>query len=439
MSTLSRMSVASLAIALVGAGYFSVSAERLPEAAATPKPHPQSASPAAAQPAAPSPRALVDQYCVTCHNERLKTGGLSLDKVDIEHPSIAPEIWERVAHKLRVGDMPPAGRPRPEPAVSMGLASYLEGELDKAAAAIPTAGRVTPHRLNRTEYTNAVRDLLSLEIPVSLLPSENATGGFDNIAEALTVSPMLLERYMSLGRQVSRLAVGDATMMVAPVLYGIDGSLKQRDRASEDLPFGARGVTVRHSFPLDGEYTVQLRLKRTQNEYIRGLGRHAQPIDVRLDGARVKLFDQAGLMKGTPPAEGYSQDDLGDSEFEKNSLDGDSVFEARFFATAGSHVVALALPARRWDADESFVLPPGANPDEERGGNIAIKTVEIAGPFGAKPSEESASRKKIFTCRPTTETELEPCATKILSSIARRAYRRPVNDTDIRDLLLLHG
>ena len=167
---------------------------------------------------------------------------------------MAPEIWEKVAHKLRVGDMPPAGRPRPEPAVSMGLASYLEGELDKAAAAIPTAGRVTPHRLNRTEYTNAVRDLLSLEIPVSLLPTENATGGFDNIAEALTVSPMLLERYMSLGRQVSRLAVGDATMMVAPVLYGIDGSLKQRDRANEDLPFGARGVTVRHSFPLDGEY-----------------------------------------------------------------------------------------------------------------------------------------------------------------------------------------
>ena len=142
MSTLSRMSVASLAIALVGAGYFSVSAERLPEAAATPKPHPQSASTAAAQPAAPSPRALVDQYCVTCHNERLKTGGLSLDEVDIEHPSMAPEIWEKVAHKLRVGDMPPAGRPRPEPAVSMGLASYLEGELDKAAAAIPNAGRV---------------------------------------------------------------------------------------------------------------------------------------------------------------------------------------------------------------------------------------------------------------------------------------------------------
>ena len=433
MSTLSRMTMASLAIALVGAGYFSVSAERLPETTAAREPSPQSASTATSVP--PSPRALVDQYCITCHNERLKTGGLSLDKVDIEHPAMAPEIWEKVAHKLRVGDMPPAGRPRPEPSMSMGLASYLERELDKAAAAMPNAGRVAPHRLNRTEYANAVRDLLGLEIPVSLLPTENATGGFDNIAEALTVSPMLLERYMSLGRQVSRLAVSDSSMMVAPVLYGIDGSLKQRDRSSEELPFGARGITVRHSFPLDGEYTVQLRLKRTQNEYIRGLGRHTQPIDVRLDGARVKLFDQAGLMKGTPPAEGYTQDDLGDPDFEKNSLDGDSVLEARFFATAGSHVLALAMPARRWDADESFVLPPGANPDEERGGNIAIKTVEIAGPFGATASEDSASRKKIFTCRPTKESELEACATKILSGIARRAYRRPVTDGEVQTLM----
>ena len=360
---------------------------------------------------------------------------MSLDKVDVVHPGEAPEVWEKVAHKLRTGDMPPTGRPRPEPMVSKGLASYLETELDKAAAAVPNAGRVAPHRLNRTEYTNAVRDLLGLEIPVSLLPIENSTGGFDNIAGALTVSPMLLERYMTLGRQVSRLAVGDATMMVAPVLYGIDGTLKQRDRTTEDLPFGARGVAIRHSFPLDGEYTVQLRLRRTQNEYIRGLGRHPQPIDVRLDGERVKLFDQAGLMKGTPPAEGYTQDDLGDTDFEKNSLDGDGVLEARFFAKAGVHVLALALPARRWDADESFVLPAGSRPDEERGGNIAIKTVEIGGPFGAKPAEESASRKKIFSCRPTAEADLEPCATKILSTIARRAYRRPVNAGEVQTLL----
>ncbi len=436
MSTISRFSMASLAVVLAGAGYFSVHAERLPEGGAKPEARQQSApAPAAAQPATLSNRALVDRYCVSCHNEKLKTGGLALDIVDIDHPSQAPDVWEKVAHKLRTGDMPPTGRPRPEPASSKDLAMWLETELDRAAAALPNAGRVPPHRLNRTEYVNAVRDLLGLEIPVALLPIENATGGFDNIAGALTVSPLLLERYMSLGRQVSRLAIGDSTMMVAPVLYGIDGTLKQKDRISEDLPFGARGISIRHSFPLDGEYSIQLRLKRTQNEYIRGLGSHPQPIDVRLDGVRVKLFDEAGVRKGTPPAEGYTQDDLGDPDFEKNSLDGDGTLEARFFATAGVHVLAFAMPARRWDADESFVLPAGANPDEERGGNIAIKTVEIAGPFGAKLSEESASRKKIFICRPTAEADVEPCATKILSSIARRAYRRPVNDGDVQTLL----
>jgi mono/diheme cytochrome c family protein len=428
--------MASLAVALVGAGYFSVHAERPPEGAPPdPLQNAATAPPGAAQASAPSPKALLDQYCITCHNDRLKTGGLSLDNVDVSLPGQAPEVWEKVAHKLRTGDMPPTGRPRPEQSVSRGLASYLETELDRAAATLPNAGRVAPHRLNRTEYTNAVRDLLGLEIPVSLLPIENSTGGFDNIAGALTVSPMLLERYMTLSRQVSRLAVGDSTMMVAPVLYGIDGTLKMRDRTSEDLPFGARGVTIRHSFPLDGEYSIQIRLRRTQNEYIRGLGRHVQPIDVRLDGERVKLFDQAGLLRGTPPAEGYTQDDLGDTDFEKNSLEGDSALEARFFAKAGVHVVAVALPARRWDADESFVLPSGARPEEERGGNIAIKTVEIGGPFGAKAAEESASRKKIFTCRPATEAELEPCATKILSTIARRAYRRPVNGGDVQTLL----
>ena len=319
MSTISRFSMASLAVLLAGAGYFSVHAERLPEAEAKPEAQQNApaAAPAAGEPTTLSNRALVDRYCVSCHNEKLKTGGLALDVVDIDHPSQAPEVWEKVAHKLRTGDMPPTGRPRPEPATSKGLATWLETELDRAAAALPNAGRVAPHRLNRTEYVNAVRDLLGLEIPVALLPIENATGGFDNIAGALTVSPLLLERYMSLGRQVSRLAVGDSTMMVAPVLYGIDGTLKQKDRISEDLPFGARGISIRHSFPLDGEYSIQLRLKRTQNEYIRGLGWHPQPIDVRLDGARVKLFDEAGVRKGTPPAEGYTQDDLGDPEFEK--------------------------------------------------------------------------------------------------------------------------
>lgn len=437
MSNISRLSLAPLIVALVAAVELSGQAAPPPSPPQAPATTPQAApaEPPAGSAPAGSPRAVLDQYCVSCHNERAKTGGISLELVNVDRPDEAPEIWEKVAHKLRTGDMPPAGRPRPDLATSRGLAAKLENGLDRAAAAQPRAGAVAPHRLNRTEYVNAVRDLLGLEIPVALLPIENATGGFDNIAGALTVSPLLLERYMALGRQVSRLAVGDATMVVAPVLYGIDSSLKQGDRLNQDLPFGTRGVTIRHAFPFDGEYSIQLRLRRNPEEYIRGLGLHAQPIDVRLDGTRVGLFAEAGLMKGVPPAEGYTQGDLGDPEWEKNSLDGDSALEVRFFAKAGVHVVALGLPVRRWQADESFVLPPGANQDEARGGNITIKTVEISGPFGAKPSTDTASRKMIFTCRPTSESEVEPCATKILERIARRAYRRPLVPDDMQTLL----
>ncbi len=425
-------------------GYFSVDAARLQDAAAMPRPVAPRTAPAPAPTAAStnvskmtagSSRALINQYCVTCHNDKLKTGGVALDTPDIDKLGEDAATWEKVAHMLRVGAMPPAGRPRPDAATALRLAAFLEDGLDQAAAILPNVGTIPPHRLNRTEYVNAVRDLLGLEVPSTLLPIENSTSGFDNIAGALTVSPMLLERYMALGRQVSRLAVGDSSMMVAPVLYGIDGLLKQNDRVNEDLPFGARGVSVRHSFPLDGDYVVQLRLKRTQNEYIRGLGRRPQPIDVRLDGERVKVFEDAGLMKGTPPVEGYTQDDLGDPEWEKNSLDGDASLQAKFHATAGSHVLVFALPARRWDVDEAFVLPPRAGREEDRDGNITIKTVEISGPYDPKPPADSASRKKIFTCRPASAAEQERCAATILTTIARRAYRRPLVDADAQALM----
>ena len=199
------------------------------------------------------------------------------------------------------------------------------------------------------------------------------------------MSPLLLERYMSVARQVSRLAVGDTTMMVAPSTYPIDSSMKQTDRENEDLPFGSRGFSIKHTFPLDGEYVIQIRLKRTQNEYIRGLGRKPQPIEVRVDGVRLKMFAEAGLMKGVPPVEGFTQSDLGTPDWEKNSLDGDNDLQVRFPAKAGTRVIAFAIPARRWNPDESFVLPPRAGREEERDGNIAIKQVEIAGPFNAKP------------------------------------------------------
>jgi mono/diheme cytochrome c family protein len=431
MSKISRVSVVWLGV-LLAAGYLNVHAARMQEAAgparraqATPGPD----ASAAAQ------RALLDQYCVTCHNQRAKTAGLMLDTLDVEHLGQAPETWEKVAHMLRTGAMPPTGRPRPDGAAAARLASFLEDGLDEVAAAAPNVGRIPPHRLNRTEYANAVRDLLGLEIPPTLLPADNSILGFDNIAGALTVSPLLLERYMSVARQVSRLAVGDTTMMVAPATYPIDASMKQTDRENEDLPFGSRGFTIKHTFPLDGDYVIQLRLKRTQNEYIRGLGRRAQPIEVRIDGARIKLFAEAGLMKGVPPVEGFTQSDLGTPDWEKNSLDGDNDLQVRFPAKAGTRVISFAIPARRWNPDESFVLPPRAGREEERDGNIAIKQVEIAGPFDAKPPVDSASRQKIFTCHPASPADQESCATTILTTIARKAYRRPLAKTDVQALM----
>ena len=224
---------------------------------------------------------------------------------------------------------------------------------------------------------------------------------------------------MSLGRQVSRLAVGDATMMVAPVLYGIDGSLKQRDRASEDLPFGARGVTRPPLVP------ARRRVHRPASAEADAERIHPRPRPSRRSRStsgstaqRVKLFDQAGLMKGTPPAEGYTQDDLGDPECEKNSLDGDCGASRRASSPRpAAHVLALALPARRWDADESFVLPAGAGRDEERDGNIAIKTVEIGGPFGAEAAGgDRQPQEDLHAAARRPKPSSSRCATTILST-----------------------
>jgi len=438
MSTFSRMGMASVAVVLAGAGYFSVHAERLPEGAGLEPPGQKTsnAAPAAAPASFPSPRALVDQYCVSCHNQRLKTGGLSLDTVDVDHPELAPDVWEKVAHKLRTGDMPPTGRPRPDAATSTELAAWLEEGLDRAAAAKPNAGSVPPHRLNRTEYANAVRDLLGLEIPPTILPADGSLLGFDNMAGVLSVSPTLLERYINVARQVSRLAVGDSTINVAPATYMIDGSTKQDDR-NEDLPFGSRGVTVRHYFPLDGTYVVQVRLRRNSNEYIRGLGRRAQPLEIRLDGARLARFGEAGLMKGMPPPETYTQNDLGDPDWEKSALDGDAGFEAQFAAKAGTRVVAIALEANRWEADELLMPISGAasRNAEDRDGSIAVATITISGPQGASAGPDAPSRRRVFICQPKGTADQESCAKAILTRLARLAYRRPLAEKDIEPLM----
>ena len=211
-----------------------------------------------------SQRALLKKYCITCHSDRLKTAQLTLEQLDVEHVRDGAEIWEKVVRKVRAGAMPPAGSPRPEKTVYEGFASWLETELDRSAAANPHPGRPVVRRLNRFEYTNAVRDLLALEIDGrSLLPTDESGYGFDNIGDVLSFSPGLLERYMSAARKISRLSIGDPTLRPSIDLYKVSPFLVQEERVSEDLPFGSRGGTViRYNFPADGEYVVSVKLGR---------------------------------------------------------------------------------------------------------------------------------------------------------------------------------
>ena len=214
--------------------------------------------------AASPQRLLLNRYCVTCHNEKLKTAGLMLDKMDVEKVERRRGEWEKVVRKLRTGAMPPAGLPRPDQASYDSLATYLETALDNAALAKPNPGRPGIHRLNRAEYANAVRDLLALDIDgEALLPADDSGYGFDNIGDVLSVSPLLLDRYMSAARQISRLAIGDPTIRVPVSTYDAPQYRMQDDQVSEDLPFGSRGgMAVRHYFPLDGEYLLKVGLQR---------------------------------------------------------------------------------------------------------------------------------------------------------------------------------
>src|SRR6185436_1696078 len=237
-------------------------------------------------------RGMLDRYCITCHNDRLKRGNLVLAGIPLEPLHANGEIWEKVVRKLRSGEMPPAGAPRPDRAVTLAAATALENGLDREAAAAPNPGRVAVHRLNRIEYGNAIRDLLALDIDVaSLLPVDETGYGFDNIAGVLSMSPGLLERYKLAAWKISRVAVGDTQMKPVTEQFKISRLLVQDDPMSDDLPFGSRGGgVIRHTFPLDGEYTLKLELQRAYAAHvIRGIAEREQ-IDLRLNGERVKLF-----------------------------------------------------------------------------------------------------------------------------------------------------
>jgi len=397
-------------------------------------------APVATSPAVP--RSLLDQYCITCHNPRRRTAGLDLESASLEDVAGGAEVWEQVVRKLRTDAMPPPGRPRPDQTTRAELVSWLETALDRAAATHPNPGRPAIHRLNRTEYVNAIRDLLGLEINGrSLLPGDNTdVHGFDNNADILSVSPVLMERYLSAARTISRLVVGRAT---TPDLYQhrVHKWMVQEDRMSEDLPFGSRGGTaVPYFFPVDGEYDVAIELHRTGNQHIRGLGT-AHQLDLRLDGALIERFTVGGEeWVGQAPPESYSGNINVGRAWEDYSHNMDRALKARVTVQAGRRVVGVSFVGGRWELEGLIVTQPQLGVSRSRNeipdGNPSVASVTITGPLAVTgPGHETLPRRKIFVCQPSSTADEAGCARKILSTLARRAYRRPVSDGDIRTLV----
>ncbi|HWP85477.1 MAG TPA: DUF1592 domain-containing protein [Terriglobia bacterium] len=399
----------------------------------------------ASPPASASPhRALVNRYCVTCHNEKLRTADLLLDKANIENVPADAAIWEKVVKKLRAGQMPPAGVPRPDKPTYDAFAAYLETELDRAAEAKPNPGRRAAfHRLNRVEYANAIRDLVAVEIDgAALLPADDSGRGFDNLADLLVVSPLLMERYLTAASKIASLAIGDNTLDASSETYRVSERAMQEDQASEDLPFGSRGgIAVRHRFPLDGEYSISIRLVRSGDGYIRGIRGEPHQLDVWLDGARIGQFTLGGVNLGPSgplyPRNGtFYRGDPRQIEYEFNA---DENFVVRFPAKAGTRLVGVAF-LKKSSEPEGMLLPRPMYPDvvDFKGGEPGVASITISGPFDAKGSGTTSSRQKIFLCSPAGPAEEEPCARTILSALARRAYRRPVSEQDWEPLLQLY-
>ena len=388
--------------------------------------------------------AFVEAHCVACHNERTLSGGLRLGGDTFASMNGHAETWEKVLHKVRTGQMPPAPRPRPSAADANAFTTYLQTTLDAAAERDPQPGRVGAHRLNRTEYANAIRDLLSLPIDATalLLPDE-AEDGFDNIAASLAVSPAHLERYLTAARQISRMAVGDRAPdpAAASHVYRVPRLLEQDERVSEDLPFGSRGgLAVRHHFPRDGEYAFRVRLRRQIYDYIVGM-RTPQQIEIRLDGALLKRFTVGGGAKGTPGPLTWNGEIVGDTEYELYMHDADAGLEVSVQVPAGVHQVAAFFIDSPWEP-EGITQPRqvdfGRGSDEQFDGYAAVDTLTIRGPHNPGGPGNTASRRAIFSCRPARAAEEIGCARRIVETLARRAYRRPPTADELDTLLTFY-
>jgi len=383
-------------------------------------------------------RSLVNKYCVSCHNQKLKTANLMLDAADAVHVSNSAETWEKVIVKLRSRSMPPPGIPRPDNATYDAAATWLESEIDRAAAMHVNPGRTASlHRLNRTEYANSVRDLIAVDVDAqAMLPPDEQAFGFDTNADALAIEPALLDRYVSAAAKIARQAVGDPTIPPAFERYGAikDNSneqtyLWQKERLGEDFPLGSRGgIAARHYFPVDGEYVFKLKLQRTFSSEIRGLNVPNQ-FEIRVDGKRVAQFTLGGQSAKTQA--------IGDPA-KVFQYDGDEALQARVPVKAGlREVVATILKAE--DPEPEGVgpdhLPLWSRQSDTPTTPTAISSMYIGGPYNAQVPQDSPSRRLIFVCHPQNAADELPCATKILSKLARRAYRRSATSDDVETLL----
>jgi len=398
-------------------------------------------------PALSAHQKLLGSYCVTCHNERLLSGGLAFDRFDMSNVGNQAEVWEKVLLKLRMGAMPPPGLPRPDKPTLDAFAAWLETELDTSASREVNPGRTgSVHRLNRSEYQNATRDLLGLEIDVTaLLPVDDADkNGFDNVATMLSVSPALLDRYLAAAHKISRLALGIAPVGPTTDTYRVPASLDQNGQVSEDLPLGSRGgLAIRHYFPVDGEYIVRVRLRRQLYDYVVGLGSPHQ-MEIRVDGERVLSSTVGGAETLKAPPASFVGEVFGDPAWEKYALDADAGLHVRFRANAGPRVVGVAFLSRQVELEDGVRPPPHPGGrqeerDEMLEANPSIDSVAIDGPYAVEGPGDTPSRRTILSCRPTATTEEQACARRILSSIARRAYRRPVTDREIGTLLRFYA
>jgi hypothetical protein len=388
---------------------------------------------------APDYRAFLDKYCVTCHNEKTKTGGLILNNLDLTNIPANADIWEKVIRKVRVGMMPPQGLPRPDAATRDALVSSLQTTLDRAAAAHPNPGRPLVHRLNRTEYANAIRDLLALEVDAaSLLPPDDSGYGFDNIADVLGVSPVLLERYLSAAGKISALAVGDPGAGPAGETFRIRQDASQ-DVHIEGLPIGTvGGILAKTTLPLDGEYVLQPILFRTNLGAMRGL-EYPNQLEITVDGERVHLAAFGG-----------------DADFKANleniTAAADAVearFTTRLHLKAGPHEIGVAFLERSATQNtlrlQSYIR--SSNDTLDPAGHPHLLTFTVTGPFNPTGPGDTPSRRQIFTCHvgqagslrgtgsPAINANELPCARKILTTLSHRAYRGFSTPADLQRLM----